>query len=339
MIPTVEYFLLQWELFYIAFFCFVDIKLNLFKKGVNFMATEKVKGSLLWSFCKELVDAGAGYVWGGYGKVYNNAHMKALYNSYKTSKYDWTYYSVTQWKRWANKIVVDCSGMIQAFRTKYCPGKDDTANGLYQKCSVKGTIDTLPKNKQGVLVFVETKSTKSMNHVGVYGGNGTTIESKDSATGVCNKNLDSRWTHWGIPDWIEPTTITSAKIIGGGIVTASALNVRKGPSTKYQSAYTIKKGITVPIYEKFGIWRKISNTEELWVSGSYLEIVDSYTVTANALNVRNKPNMNGKVVNVLRTNDIVFDFKPKGSTSTWIKIDPDEEKWISGNTKYIKKNE
>lgn len=303
------------------------------------MAVTKVSGSLLWSFCDELVKSGAGYVWGGHGKIYNNAHMKALYNTYKSSKYDWKYYSETQWKRWANKIVVDCSGMIQAFRIKHLDGKDDTANGLYTKCVSKGTIDSLPKDKRGVLLFVYSKASNTMVHVGVYGGDGTTIESKDSATGVTHRALDNRWTHWGIPEWITPTTINTAKIIGGGRVICTSINVRKGPNSKnYAVAKSLSHGDVVPYYAKSGIWRKISPTEELWVStnGSYMKPVPEYTVKAANLNVRNKP-VSGNVVGVLHTNDVVYDFKPESSKESWIKIDPYNEKWVSSNAKYVEK--
>lgn len=296
----------------------------------------KVSGSLLWSFCEDLVKKGAGYVWGGHGKVYNKTHMEALYKSYNTSKYNYEYYHTTQWKRWGNKIVVDCSGMIQAFRIANLDGADDTANGLYTKCTKKGSIASLPKNRRGVLVFVYNKSTKTMTHVGVYGGDDTTIESKDSASGVKHLRLDKRWTHWGIPDWLNPTIIKSTDIIGAGRVTAELLNVRAGCGSGHKSLRTITKNTVVPLYEISGKWVRISKTNEEWVSQSYIRNETPCVIKASSLNVRNKPNASGKSVDILHEGDKVYSFDVNPKTG-WIKISPDEDRWISGNSQYVKK--
>ena len=119
------------------------------------MSTKKVDGQLLWDFCKDLVANGAGYVWGARGKKYDLAEAKYLLDTYGTSTYNKTYYMTTQMKRFGGKIVVDCSGLIQAFRIKYLDGKDSTAQGLYEPIppinTLIGCFDLLRSNS--ILVF------------------------------------------------------------------------------------------------------------------------------------------------------------------------------------------
>ena len=50
-----------------------------------------VSGQLLWDFCTELLEGGAGYVWGARGEVYTEAEAEYLYKLYKTGTYDKKY--------------------------------------------------------------------------------------------------------------------------------------------------------------------------------------------------------------------------------------------------------
>jgi uncharacterized protein YraI len=49
------------------------------------------------------------------------------------------------------------------------------------------------------------------------------------------------------------------------------LNVRSGPGTNNAIVGTLEPGSPVVIYATQGDWRKISNTENRWVSARYLE--------------------------------------------------------------------
>lgn len=304
----------------------------------------KVAGQTLWDFCEDLVEQRAGYVWGGRGKVYTKQEADFLFKNYKTSTYDKKYYYTTSMERWQNKIVVDCSGMIQAFRIKHFDGKDATAQGLYEQCTKKGTIDTLPKNLRGVLLFKQYSG--KMGHVGVYGGDGTTIESLNSTKGVVllDPMNTKSWSHWGIPDWLEPTEIKSNKPTTIPQTTVSKttdlykvahctwLNTRKGPGVKYDVVKAIKKNTIVTVYEKKDNWCKIEKNANVWVSANYLEKLPKYKIShCVALNVRNKPDTKGKVVRRLKAGDIVHCYEI--ATTGWLKISGDDE-YIS--FKYVK---
>lgn len=296
--------------------------------------SDKVSGQLLWDFCQELVNQKAGYVWGARGRMYDEAEASYLYKSYKSGTYNEKYYFTTSMARWKGRIVVDCSGMIQAFRIKYLDGKDDTANGLYNKCDKKGTINTLPDNARGILLFNQG-SNERMGHVGVYGGDGTTIEAYSSSKGVIKtKPMNkSAWTHWGIPNWIEPTIIEEIFIEPYVVANCSAVNVRTGAGTAFSIKKALKKNTLVHVYDIDGNWAKISASESLWVSMSYLKKIQKATVSGcTSLHVRNKPNALGKSIGYISKGTIVYKYATM--VNGWVKISPIEERYVSG--KYLK---
>lgn len=317
----------------------------------------KATGQSLWEFCEDLLAKGAGYVWGGRGKIYDEREAKTLFNSCGNGTYDEKYYMVTSMERWKGKIVCDCSGMIQAFRIAKLDGVDRSANGLYtDECpeNRRGTIDTLPTNLRGVLLF--KKSGSRMTHVGVYGGDNTTIESSTSKKGVVKKDpmIKSCWTHWGIPTWLEPTVIgegssdlppveeteeeevkvpsTPLKVCI--IANCYRLNVRKGASITNKSTGTLCKGDIVEVYAIKGNWAKIDKDEDKWCSTKYLVEVTSYKITnCYHLNVRKGPGTKYDVVKTLDRGDIVYEYSV--ASNGWIQIGKDQ--YISN--KYVEKIE
>ncbi|WP_434799405.1 SH3 domain-containing protein [Terrisporobacter vanillatitrophus] len=72
---------------------------------------------------------------------------------------------------------------------------------------------------------------------------------------------------------LEVKPITKANLIGEGIVNASALNVRSGPSTSYEVIGTLTSGTNVEILDRSGSWYKISyNNTYGYVSGTYITL-------------------------------------------------------------------
>lgn len=139
-----------------------------------------------------------GYVWGGRGEFYDEYEREYLYNRYRTSKYNRDYYFGTQWRRWRNHHVCDCSGLLEAYS-----GINLTAHDFYNKSVEKGSMSSFPR-QQGYLLFRKSSSNNRMVHVGVYDLDDRVIESKDSAYGVVETALRSgRWTHWGKPHFIN----------------------------------------------------------------------------------------------------------------------------------------
>ena len=321
----------------------------------------KATGQSLWEFCEDLLAKGAGYVWGGRGKIYDEREAKTLFNSCGNGTYDEKYYMVTSMERWKGKIVCDCSGMIQAFRIAKLDGVDRSANGLYtDECpeNRRGTIDTLPINLRGVLLF--KKSGSRMTHVGVYGGDNTTIESSTSKKGVVKKDpmIKSCWTHWGIPTWLEPTVIgdepvketvkepvkevikadeeevriPTTPLKACKVTGCYRLNVRKGPSITNKSIATLSRGDIVEVFAIKGTWAKIDKDADKWCSTKYLTEITKYEVSGcSHLNVRKGPGVKNDVVKILNKGDIVFEYGV--ANNGWIQIGKDQ--FVSN--KYVEK--
>ena len=93
-------------------------------------------------------------------------------------------------------------------------------------------------------------------------------------------------------------------------VTASALNVRKGPSTSYKIIKTVKKNEVYNVLEEKNGWGRI--TDAGWISLSYTEKVvvqtseyttGMYKVNVVPLNIRKGPGTNYQVVGTINKND------------------------------------
>lgn len=89
----------------------------------------------------------------------------------------------------------DCIGLIKGYiwdqggKQVYDKDTDTNTTGLFNRATVKGTIDTIPE-VPGLIVYKQ-------GHVGVYVGNGDVIEAKGFAHGVIRSKLtDTKWTHW-----------------------------------------------------------------------------------------------------------------------------------------------
>jgi peptidoglycan hydrolase-like protein with peptidoglycan-binding domain len=68
--------------------------------------------------------------------------------------------------------------------------------------------------------------------------------------------------------------------IGTAKVTASAINVRKGPGTNYERIGGLSKGKSVPVYEDTGEWLKIAyGTQEGYICQKYTDFKDQADTT------------------------------------------------------------
>lgn len=99
------------------------------------------------------------------------------------------------------------------------------------------------------------------------------------------------------------------KVLGYGVVTTGALNLRTGPSSEKDDIGTLEKGDRVAYYQKDGKWVR---TKDGWVSSSYLYIegtkgtgAGSGTATGEKLNVRTGPGTGYKSVGKLSKGDKV----------------------------------
>lgn len=166
-----------------------------------------VKASKLVEWVKGKV--GIGYVYGTFVQKCTVDLLKQLEPRYG-SLFDPGYYHLKgdytkgRCAKWMGKEVTDCSGLIKAAR-KALSGtwRDVSAQGTYDQCSARGTIDTMPLIP-GCAVFIYSKEKKRMGHVGVYIGNGEVVEARDTQNGVVITKMKNRaWEYWGLLDWVD----------------------------------------------------------------------------------------------------------------------------------------
>ena len=147
-----------------------------------------------------LAQLGRPYWWGCFGQLADGA----LY-AQKKKQYP-GYYTAADFPGQYGQKVHDCVGLIKGYLwcdspdgyPKYNAAQDVAVEGLYRKCSRKGSITTLP-DTPGVCVFMA-----NMGHVGVYIGNGQVVEAMGHAYGVVRTKVAGRgWAYWGMPDWID----------------------------------------------------------------------------------------------------------------------------------------
>ena len=147
-----------------------------------------------------IAQLGRPYWWGCFGQRADGA----LY-AQKKKQYP-GYYTAADFPSQYGQKVHDCVGLIKGYlwcdsadgEPKYCGAQDVAVEGLYRKCSRKGSITTLPETP-GVCVFMA-----NMGHVGVYIGNGEVVEAMGHAYGVVRTKVAGRgWAYWGMPEWID----------------------------------------------------------------------------------------------------------------------------------------
>lgn len=194
------------------------------------------------------------YMWGGILREITPQYIEQLRAMYGTLA--GTGYTAARYKELysiANKgyYGVDCIGLIKSYywsgntnggtgSPKYGAAgyPDVNANMMFNRAKVKGKIDTLPERK-GVIVI----SRKNGNHVGVYIGNGYTIESTLSkrGDGVVKHKLDKAfWT-----DWFECPYIEYRKDVKEQLKTvelAFDAAIRSAPTQKSNKLGVLKAG-------------------------------------------------------------------------------------------------
>ena len=149
---------------------------------------------------------GAIYVWGANVDTITKALVEKLYKTYGSLKYNKAYYN-NKLKEGAGKIGADCSGSLYPVS-----GYDATASAYYNKCTEKGDISQIPKNKV-CLVFKKNLSG-TINHVGCYTGDGYVSEMASSQKNYQRKPLSGNgWDLWGMPDFItDPNTVMKEEV-------------------------------------------------------------------------------------------------------------------------------
>lgn len=109
---------------------------------------------------------------------------------------------LTTGEKWDGHYVWDCSGIMRGAWRALATYKSGGATTIYTKwCSRKGMIDTIPE-EPGTFICRGTGAT--MQHIGVYVGNGMAVDARGTKEGVLYTRLDSYpWTHWCQADDVD----------------------------------------------------------------------------------------------------------------------------------------
>ncbi|WP_296644681.1 3D domain-containing protein [Romboutsia sp. 13368] len=108
-----------------------------------------------------------------------------------------------------------------------------------------------------------------------------------------------------------------------GVVTASKLNVRKGPSTKYSRIGSLYKNKSVTILEESNGWYKINlNGKEGWVSKQYIKKTGQST--SNNSSVDNNDSQVVRTMSVVASAYTGYSTTSTGQKPVWgtIAVDP-----------------
>jgi len=192
------------------------------------------------------------YIYGTYGQKLTSSLVE-----YKIKQYP-SFYRTEQRRRNARNAVgkytyaYDCVGVIKSYlfggfgNVKYNSKYDLSANGMYNKCTEKGKISSIP-NIKGLLVWMD-------GHIGVYDGEKYTYEC--TVSGGSFKILKTvaktrGWTNWGKCAYItyvsnnsqvkKPTGTSTTKTN----TTKNQVTYYKACSSKYGSISEALKSIGV----------------------------------------------------------------------------------------------
>lgn len=174
-------------------------------EGNTEMAT--IKASALVEKCRQPLQEGWGYIWGGRGQVWTAANQAAATRE-MTVKYG---------SKWIGRRVVDCSGLLYwAFKELggYMYHGSNTIWKSY--CTNKGTLSSSSVIKPGTAVFLVNGT--DYHHIGIYVGNDTVIEAKGTQAGVVTSKL-SHWDTWGELKGVDYSDVNEESYEGTGLTT------------------------------------------------------------------------------------------------------------------------
>ena len=185
------------------------------------------------------------YMWAGTLNTITDSYITQKVNQCKkggvpASRSGYTEARIKQLRSLANRgyYGVDCVCLVKSYLwggvgcPNYQSKYDLPAGSMYDLATVKGSIDTLPECP-GLIVI----SRKHGNHVGVYIGNGETIESTlgSRGDGVVKHKLDKTfWTNWFECPFIEyKQTVDTPKTSLKNVTLAYNATIRR--TSKYKS--------------------------------------------------------------------------------------------------------
>lgn len=105
------------------------------------------------------------------------------------------------------------------------------------------------------------------------------------------------------------TSDGNLRVLGYGVVDLGSLNVRLGPSTGYEKAATVSKGVRYAYYQEEDGWVRIESgwvsKEFFYVEGTLADDAVNATVNADDLNIRTGPGTSFKSNGTVKKGDTV----------------------------------
>ena len=157
--------------------------------------------------CMEVLDIKpqAGYIYGcsAKGLVWTAAKQQALVEKYNRTGNSDIEMSAKYGSKWIGHVVYDCSGLTSGIADelglKYHHGSN--SSWLYD-CQAKGAITSGIKLPVGAWVY--TGTANKHGHIGIYVGDGKTLEAQGTKAGVVLSSLSlKKWTFWGLGKGME----------------------------------------------------------------------------------------------------------------------------------------
>ena len=184
------------------------------------------------------------YVWGGDGERLDTlTDPEAWIRKHETSTTNGDRAVTLYRKRLTQKVgeirAFDCSGLVYyCLKQAGAQQSDISSRGLYARC----TALSKEALQAGDLVFHHSAESKRVTHVGVYVGNGKTIECKGRDVGVVQSSVNaSYWNRFGRFPALKVSETQPQEsydeineaVIGSVLVDGVKVrgNVRSGPST------------------------------------------------------------------------------------------------------------
>lgn len=160
------------------------------------------------------------YVWGfNFDTTITRESIAEAYKRYASSKYDKKYYE-NKLKEGEGRPGSDCSGAHHKLS-----GYDTTAQGYFDKCTAKGPLRTIPRDRvvllfkgkslknlpvkaDGTYLPEDAKKINDISHTGAYIGNCMAIHMKSSKENCVYESVDKHgWYYWGYADFIDYDTV------------------------------------------------------------------------------------------------------------------------------------
>ena len=218
------------------------------------------------------------YMWGGILRLIEKQYdlLMSIYGINPDIGYTKERWNELAQLKYKDVYAVDCVGLIKSYywsgnpnggvgSKMYCSDEypDVSAVTMFEKAKNKGPISTLPE-RPGVIVFC-----KSHPHVGIYIGNGYTIESTlgSRGDGVVKRKLDSLWEYWFECPYISYAAETTTTAKTKKCTLAFPAKVRSEPKLSASQLGRLTAGATVTIIIGSETKDTVSGNEYVRLSG------------------------------------------------------------------------